>query len=124
MINYEDALSRFKDSIKDYKQRFLERSERKRNYIRYTYYDYKRLASARWSERVKPYISYAVFELAPYVAVYGLMINFPLKVLLGWPLSVETVASWGLVFYFVDQEFVSLFNELKPYIRVNAKVDN
>jgi len=39
-------------------------------------------------------------------------------------LTVETVVSWGLVFYFVSEEVVDVANELKPYIRISAKVDN
>lgn len=72
----------------------------------------------------RAYFRFVCFEFAPYIAAFGLMINFPLSVLLGWSLTVETVVSWGLVFYFVDEELTSIANELKPYIRISAKVDS
>lgn len=72
----------------------------------------------------KEYLKYFLYEFAPYVVAYGVMLNFPASVLFGWALTAETVVSWGLVFYFVSEEFPSIANELKPYVKINAKVDN
>lgn len=103
--DFVDAVSNYFEGLKDW--------IRRRKY---------RLERNEYVDAGLTYIKYFLFELLPYVVAYGLMTNFPLAVLLGYALTVETVISWGLVFYLVDEEFISMFERAKPYIRV--KVDN
>lgn len=70
------------------------------------------------------YGRYTVFEFAPFVGVYGLLLNFPANVLAGIPFTWETVVSMGLVFYFVSEELTDVFGELQPVVKINARVDN
>jgi len=126
MPDFVDALSSYKEKLSDYlgeKYRGLvdwAGLKRKKYYLRKKYRVFRDLTV----ERVRVYGTYLMFDIAPYIVAYGVMINFPVSVLLGWALTVETVVSWGLVFYFVSEELTDVANELKPYIRVNAKVDN
>jgi len=76
-----------------------------------------------WVERLKGYFMYGAAEFLPYVAAYGLVVNVPLTVLLGMRFNWKTVLSWGLVFYLVQEELTSFFEQAIPYVRVSAKVD-
>jgi len=128
MPDFVDALSSYKDRLSDYlKQKYSDlydwsglksKKYRFRKWLRPKKSYLKQNISAYGSA----YSKYFLFEFAPYVVAYGLMINFPVAMLLGWALTVETVISWGLVFYLIDEEFISMAERLKPYIRV--KVDN
>jgi len=108
----------------DYYQSFVNWFERNMYRLKKNYRVYKDYFKENLSIYGKAYGKYALFEVIPFMAAYGLMLNFPVSVLLGWSLTVETVVAWGLVFYFVSEELTSIANELKPYIRVSAKVDN
>jgi len=130
MPGFVDALSSYKDRFLNYLQSkwngFSSWAglKRKRYFLRNKYRVYKDYILDNLSTYGKAYVKYALFEIAPFVLAYGVMLNFPASVLLGWALTVETVVSWGLVFYFVSEELTGIANELKPYIRVSAKVDN
>lgn len=129
MPDFDDALSRLKDKASDFKQ-YL--SERKKSFVdwvewrrRKNYLDNKyRGFVDRLKRYGEMYGTYVVYEFVPYVFAYGLIINFPAHVLLGFGFTWETVLSWGLAFYLVREELTSFLNEVKPYIRVSAKVDN
>lgn len=128
MPDFVDALSSYKNRVSDYltdKYKGLGNWVSRRKYrFRKAVRPHKRYIKHNLSVYGEAYLKYFLYEFAPYVVAYGLMINFPVSVLLGWALTVETVVSWGLVFYFVSEELTGIANELKPYIRVNTKVDN
>jgi hypothetical protein len=128
MTDFRDALSSYTERVSDYFKKsynsFADWAGRKKYRLRKKYRVYRDYVKKNVSSYGKRYSKYVLFEVAPFVGVYGLMINFPVSVLLGWVLTVETVVSWGLVFYFVSEELTSIANELKPYIRISAKVDN
>jgi len=111
------------DIVDGYKDKFSDYYKSLRNRLRRKKYSLKKYIDS-FKEYGSAYGGYALFELAPFVVAYGLMINFPLSVLLGMAFTVKSVVSWGLVFYFVSEELVDIVNELKPYVRVSAKVDN
>jgi len=130
MPDFVDALSSYKNRFSDYVRGKLKGFsdwlglERKKYRFRKKYRVYRDYVKDKLSTTGKTYAKYVLFEVAPFVLAYGLMLNFPLSVLLGWALTVETVVSWGLVFYFVSEELTAIANELKPYVRISAKVDN
>jgi hypothetical protein len=130
MPDFVDALSSYKDRFSNYlRSKWNGFSSwaglgRKKYRLRNKYGVYKDYVKENLSTYGKAYVKYALFEITPFVVAYGLMLNFPVSVLLGWALTVETVVSWGLVFYFVSEEFTEIANELKPYVRISAKVDN
>jgi len=126
MTRLHDAFSRVSDYFSSKRENVAERLKvKRRKYVwKQNYYRSKDYVVSNLKTYSSVYGKYILFEFAPVVAAYGLMINFPLSVLLGWALTVETVVSWGLVFYFVSEEVVDVANELKPYIRISAKVDN
>lgn len=128
MPDFVDALSsygrRVSDYVKERYRRFSNWAGVKKYRLGRSYRGKASYVKDNLTGYGKAYGKYFLYEFAPYVAAYGLMINFPLGVLLGWELSAATVVSWGLVFYFVSEELTDIANELKPYIRVNAKVDN
>lgn len=126
MTRFKDAFNRVRDYAKNgFKRVKIRLKVKRRKYVlRNKYARYRRYVSDNLSTYGKTYGKYFAFEFLPYVTAYGLMINFPLHALLGMAFTVQTVISWGLVFYFVSEELTSIFNEMKPYIRVSAKVDN
>lgn len=130
MPGFSDALSGLKERFSDYVSNRMASLKgwmglkRKRYYLSNKYRIYKDYFVENLYTYGKAYSKYFLFEFAPYVVAYGLMVNFPVSVLLAWGLTVETVVSWGLAFYFVSEELPAIANELKPYIRVSAKVDN
>lgn len=125
-IDFADALSSTKQKISQFvSTKSKEFSDwlglRRKKYVVNKYYNY---AKDNFITYGKAYGKYFAFELLPFVVAFGVMINIPVSVLLGWAFTVETVVSWGLVFYFVSEELTDIANDLKPYIRVSAKVDN
>jgi len=126
MTRIGDALSSLKERLSDYYTRFVDWTGLDKKWYRFKkrFKRYKLYVKDNLATYGKAYSKYFLFEFAPFVVAYGVMLNFPVAVLLGWVLSVETVVAWGLVFYFVSEELTSVANELKPYIRISAKVDN
>jgi len=129
-IDFADALSSAKQKSSDFastkRKEFSDWAglRRKKYVAKNTFSKYYKYAKSNLALYGKAYGKFFAFEFMPYVVAYGLMINFPVTALLGWALTVVTVLSWGLVFYLIDEEVTSIFNEMKPYIRVSVKVDN
>lgn len=126
-------MTRFKDASSHYLNKFSDFvSDKVKRFKKWAGLERKKYFLNKWLDYVvdnlkskgKTYGEYVLFEFLPFVAAYGLILNIPVNVLLGMALTVETVVSWGLVFYIVSEEFTSIANDLKPYIRVSAKVDN
>lgn len=126
MPDFADALSSFKQNLSKYYKRFAGWAGLKRKkYVLKKHYRVKKdYVYTNLKSYGEAYGKYFLYEFLPFVVSYGLVVNFPLSVLLGWALTVETVFSWGLVFYIVSEELTEIANELKPYVRVSAKVDS
>jgi len=115
-----------RDGFSDLKQRLVEKLEvKRRKYVFKNevgkYFDY---VKENLSVYGKAYGKYVLFEFVPYVVAYGLLFNIPAAVFFGMALTVETVTAWGFVGYILTVEVPSVFNEVKPYVRVTAKVDS
>lgn len=119
------VVSRVKDKVStvlsDLRNGFTARVEpkKKKYFLRRKYNGY----TNRLNDFLSAYGSYFVLEFAPYVVAYGLVLNTPLTVLAGMAFTWKTVLSWGLVFYVVENEVVDMLNQMKPTVRVTAKVD-
>lgn len=118
-----NLFTRVMPELREFLNDFKDKTKDKAADLRSGYYRYKWKIQSIWQDRCVDYVKYFVKELTPYVALYGLALNIPLHVLMDMDLTVQTVLSWGLVFYFISEELTDIANELKPYIRVSAKVD-
>lgn len=60
-----------------------------------------------------PYLKY----YGAYLLVYGFILNYALHILQSFPLSIQTVLAWGIVYYFVKEEFTEIIVMIITAIR-------
>jgi len=107
MTDFRDALSSYRQKISDYlTEKYTDFTgwlglKRKKYYLQSRYRRYRDYFKKNLFKYGKVYGKYFLFEYAPFVLAYGLMVNFPGMVLLGWSLTAATVVSYGVISYLV-----------------------
>lgn len=116
MTDLSDALSSYTQKFFGYVKRRYRSSvnwlERRKYRSRSKYRVYRDYVKNNVSVYGKAYGKYGLFEYLPFVVAYGLMVNFPGSVLLGWSLTTSTVLSYGVVSYLVVYDVQPMFKEL------------
>lgn len=60
-----------------------------------------------------PYLKY----YGAYLLIYGFILNYALHILQSYPLTVQTVPAWGIVYYFVKEESTEIIAKLIRLVR-------
>jgi len=107
MTDFRAALSSYRQKISGYlSEKYADFTgglglRRKKYYLQSGYRRYRDYFKNNLFEYGKVYGKYFLFEYVPFVLAYGLMINFPGMVLLGWSLTAATIVSYGVLSYLV-----------------------
>jgi len=47
-----------------------------------------------------------------FISAYGFLINYTLKVLLNFPITLKTILAWGIFYYFIREEIVRIIRRI------------
>lgn len=92
------------EDLKDYISENIKKSKNKIKNIKNKIKDY---ITTNYSDEID-----AVKKFLIKIFGYGLIINYSLHFLLGTNFNLFTLFAWGIVYYFIEDEFVTLFRRL------------
>ena len=96
-VKFKKSILRFKKQIIRRKNRIKSNISKKRNKIK------KRIKKINF----KPILNFVIFVFS-----YGFLINYVLTVLMDFKISFFTIPAWGIVCYFIREEFPGIIKKI------------